>query len=140
MWSFDPTNKYYAKQLRDEYVSILYACGTAASDFFAAEVIYGELIANAYRHAPGRVSVELHWFDPNPILHVHDQGKLFLWTGEMPADPLVERGRGLYLVKSLALGLRVKDYIGSGFKISAVLPVERKCDLADLFEFAELQA
>jgi hypothetical protein len=136
-WSFDPANAYCARQLRDEYVSILYACATPASDFFAAELIYGEFISNAIRHAPGNVHVELQWSYRHPVLSVQDQQDLFLWAGDLPHDPLHEHGRGLYIVKSLALSLRIKGRLGAGYKVSAVLPVERRRDLADLFAFPD---
>jgi hypothetical protein len=136
-WSFDPSNAYHARQLRDEYLSILYACGTAAGDFFAAELIYRELVTNALRYAPGLVTVELQWSEPYPVLSVHDGSGLFLWTGELPANTLTERGRGLYLVNSFARALQIKDSVGPGYKISAELPVERKCDLVNLFEFPD---
>jgi anti-sigma regulatory factor (Ser/Thr protein kinase) len=137
MWSFDPSNVYHARQLRDEYLSILYACGTAAGDFFAAELIYRELVTNALRYAPGKVTVELQWSEPYPVLSVHDQSDLFFWTGELPANTLKERGRGLYLVNSFARALQIKKSAGPGHKISAELPVERKCDLVNLFEFPD---
>ncbi len=139
MWSFDPSNTYCARQFRDEYLSILYACGTPAGDFFAAELIYRELITNALQNAPGKVTVELQWFDAYPVLSVHDASDLFLWTGELPSNTLSERGRGLFLVNSFARELRIKDAVGQGYKISAVLPVERKRDLADLFDFPDLR-
>jgi hypothetical protein len=134
-WSFDPSNPYCEKQFRAEYLSILHACGTAAGDFFAAELIYRELISNAFRHAPGKVDVELQWSEPYPVLSVHDRSDLFSWTGELPSNPLNERGRGLYLVNFLARELRIKGSVGEGYKISAVLPLERKRDLPNLFDF-----
>jgi hypothetical protein len=139
-WSFDPSNAYCEKQFRDEYLSILHACGTIEGDFFAAELIYRELISNALRHAPGKVNVELQWSEPYPVLSVHDHSDLFSWTGDLPLNPLTERGRGLYLVNSFAWGLRIKDSVGQGYKVSAVLPVERKCDLANLFDFPNRQS
>ena len=138
MWSFDSTNAYCATQSLGDYLAILRACGTPASDFFSAETIYRELISNALRHSPGEVHVELRWSDVYVVLSVHDRSDLFFWTGELPLNPLNDHGRGLYLVKALARSLRIKNYVGEGSKISAVLPVERKCDLANLFDFGSL--
>ena len=56
---------------------------------------------------------------------------------ELPADPMQENGRGLFIVKSLAVSLKFKDIIGDGSKVSVVLPVKRKGDLQHLFEFAD---
>jgi hypothetical protein len=39
-------------------------------------------------------------------------------------------------VNSLAVSLKFKDIIGDGSKVSVVLPVKRKGDLQNLFEFA----
>jgi hypothetical protein len=136
-WSFDPSNTYCEKQFRDQYLSILYACGTPAGDFFGAELIYRELISNSLHHAPGRVQVELQWSDPYPVLSVDDQWDLFFWSGKPPLNPFQERGRGLYLVKCFARELRIKDSPSRGYKIAAVLPVERKREITDLFDFAD---
>jgi hypothetical protein len=138
-WSFDPANTFSERQLRDQYLSILHACGKPASDFFAAELIYRELISNALRHAPGTVTVDLQWSECYPILSVDDQWDLFLWSGGPPLNVLNERGRGLYLVNFFARELRIKDSAGFGYKVSAVLPVERKAEITSLFEFPEVQ-
>jgi anti-sigma regulatory factor (Ser/Thr protein kinase) len=134
-WSFDPANAYSERHLLDQYLSILNACATPQSDVFAAELIYRELVGNALRHAPGTVEVELRWSEPYAILNVDDQWDLFPWSGEAPHNPLSDHGRGLYLVKSFARELRIKDWRGSGHKISAVLPVKRKSDIPNLFDF-----
>jgi two-component sensor histidine kinase len=134
-WSFDPLNSYVERTLRDQYLSILNACGKPASDFFAAELIYRELISNALRHAPGTVNVELEWSQDHPVLSIDDQWDLFLWSGGPPVNVLNEHGRGLYLVNFFARELRIKDSGGFGYKVSAVLPVERKHDTIDLFHF-----
>lgn len=139
LWSFDPSNPYCEKKFRTEYLSILHACGTVAGDYFAAELIYRELISNELRHAAGKINVELQWSEAHPVLSVHDLSPLFLWTGELPLNLLNEQGRGLYLVNSLARELRIKDSAGQGYKISAVLPLERKCNLANLYDFPDVQ-
>ena len=138
MWAFDPSNTFCEKKFRAEYLSILHACGTVEGDFFAAELIYRELISNALQHAPGKVNVELEWSERHPVLSVHDHSGLFLWAGGLPLNLLNEHGRGLYLVKSLARELRIKTSGGDEYKISAVLPVERKSHLSNLFDFPEV--
>lgn len=139
-WSFDPLNKYTARQFCDRYLAILHACGDPAGDFFAAELIYRELISNALRHAPGTVHVELQWSESYPVLSVDDQWDLFLWSGGPPVNVLNQHGRGLYLVNFFARELRIKDSTGFGYKVSAVLPVERKPDIANPFDFSDLLA
>jgi len=135
-WSFDTQSYAEAKQMRNEFISLLYACATIDSDFFAAELIYGELVGNVRQHAPGRALIALSWNGMNPTLTVHDQEKMFTHPCDLPADLMQENGRGLFIVKSLAVSLKFKDIVGDGSKVSVVLPVTRKGDLQDLFEFA----
>ena len=104
-------------------MDLLRACGTG--DFGAAELVWGELVGNAIRHAPGPIDVQLDWDDDNPVLTVHDEGKSFQPDIRLPADPLSERGRGLYIVRSLELSLRVTDIDGDGSEVVARLPVRR---------------
>jgi hypothetical protein len=138
MWSFDPANTYSERQLRDQYLSVLHACGKPGGDFFAAEVIYRELVINALRHAPGTINVELQWAEDYPVLSVDDQSDPFLWSGGLPVNILNEHGRGLYLVNFFARELRIKDSNGFGYKVSAVLPVERRADIPNLFDFPDV--
>ena len=94
-------------------------------DFDAAELICGELIGNAVRHAPGRITVQLDWRDDTPSLTVHDQGASFVEAATLPDDPMAESGRGLYIVKQLACDLHIYDVAADGSKVTAVLPVHR---------------
>jgi anti-sigma regulatory factor (Ser/Thr protein kinase) len=73
----------------------------------------------------------------NPTLTVHDEEKMFTHPCDLPVDLMQENGRGLFIVKSLAVSLKFRDIIGDGSKVSVVLPVKRKCDLQDLFKFAD---
>ena len=109
--------------MRHEFMDLLRARGTG--DFVGAELVWGELVGNAIRHAPGPIDVQLDWDDDNPVLTVHDEGKSFQPDIRLPADPLSERGRGLYIVRSLALSLRVTDIDGDGSEVVARLPVRR---------------
>jgi hypothetical protein len=136
-WWFDTQSYSDATQMRNEFISLLYACATTDSDFFAAELIYGELVGNVRRHAPGRASIALSWNGIHPTLTVHDEEKMFTHPCDLPVDPMQENGRGLFIVKSLAVSLKFKDIIGDGSKVSVVLPVKRKGDLQNLFEFAD---
>jgi anti-sigma regulatory factor (Ser/Thr protein kinase) len=131
-WTFDPANSYLAKQSRNEYLAILNACGSGGGDYFAAELVYRELMSNALRHAPGNVGVELRWSETYPVLSVDDGSALFCWTGELPSNASKERGRGLYLVKAFARELRIASSPGSGHKVSAVLPIERNSNHFEL--------
>ncbi len=93
--------------------------------FRAAELVYGELVGNAVRHAPGRIVVRLDWDDDTPVLTVHDEGRSFRPNIRLPDDPLSEHGRGLYIVRALALSLDVENIEGDGSQVLARLPVHK---------------
>ena len=122
-WRFDSRSEMDAHRLRHEFMDLLRERGTG--DFAAAELVYGELVGNAVRHAPGPVVVRLDWDDVHPVLTVHDEGESFRPTIRLPADPLAEHGRGLYIVRALALSLDVESIDGDGSQVNARLPVRR---------------
>jgi anti-sigma regulatory factor (Ser/Thr protein kinase) len=96
-----------------------------ASDVDAAELIYGELVANTIRYANGTVEVRLELVDSKPpVLVVRDHGpglRCHPWTPRR--DPYAESGRGLGIVELLARDVAVHDADGGGTVIRAVLPV-----------------
>lgn len=122
-WAFDSSSEIDAHRLRREFMALLRR--DASGDFDAAELIYGELIGNAVRHAPGRITVRLDWPSDEPALTVHDEGASFVPKTTLPDDPLSESGRGLFIVKQLASSLRIRDIEADGSKVVAVLPVHR---------------
>ncbi len=91
----------------------------------AAELIYGELVANTVRYANGPVEVRLELHDGDaPILVVRDHGpglRCRPWTPRR--DPYAESGRGLAIVELLARGIAVTDADGGGTVVRAELPV-----------------
>lgn len=127
MWSFESAAALNAKAMRTEFMAILHAHADAArSDFEAAELIYAELIGNAIRHAPGRVTVGLRWKQNDLQITVHDTLRTFAPDFSLPENALEEGGRGLFIVKQLAKSVRVRSRAGNGSEIVAVLPVTRK--------------
>jgi signal transduction histidine kinase len=122
-WRFDSRNAVDVSRLRREFVNLLRARGTG--DFSAAELVWGELVGNAIRHAPGPIAVRLDWRGDDAVLTVHDEGESFQPDIRLPADPMSEHGRGLYIVRALALSLGFKDVEGDGSQVSARLPVHR---------------
>ncbi len=95
------------------------------SDVDAAELIYGELVANTVRYANGAVEVRLELVDSKPpVLVVRDYGPglhVHPWTPRR--DVYAESGRGLGLVELLARDVEVDQAAGGGTVIRAVLPV-----------------
>ena len=96
-----------------------------ASDVAGAELIFGELVANAMRYAAGPVEVRLEVDDGDPpVLTVRDHGpglRCYPWTPHR--DPYAESGRGLGIVELLARDIAVQWPSDGGTLIRAVLPV-----------------
>ena len=97
-----------------------------AAQTHVAELILGELLANAVEHAPGLVEMEIDWRGAKPIVSMHDAGPgLRGTTGVLPPNILDEGGRGLFLVHRLAEDVKIDASSGVGTEIRAVLPVVR---------------
>ncbi len=109
-------------------VARLAECGE--SDLDAAELIYGELVANVLRHAEGAVEVRLEVDDAEPpVLVVRDHGpglRAHPWSPHR--DPYAESGRGLAIVELLAREIDVGRADDGGTVVRATLPVTRRAD------------
>lgn len=123
-WSFDAVNASAAQDARSDFVAYLSA-QMLDGDLEAAEIIFGELIGNVVRHAPGPIDVHLDWSGSYPVLHVTDRGRGFTRKPALPDDPMHESGRGLYIVDALARSLRVERVPKYGTHVAVELPVRR---------------
>jgi anti-sigma regulatory factor (Ser/Thr protein kinase) len=103
-----------------------------ASDVDAAELIFGELVANTVRYARGAVEARLELNDSHaPVLVVRDHGpglNVSPWTPRR--DPFAESGRGLAIVELLAREVEVGSAGDGGTVVRATLPVTPRDDLA----------
>ena len=124
-WAFDARDARLAHEVRTVYMNYLRARGDATSDYDAAEIVFGELISNVVRHAPGPIEIELEWNGIAPVLHVLDRGAGFERGAELPTDPLSEFGRGLWLVRTLTEDFSLTDTPGYGTHARTVLPIRR---------------
>jgi PAS domain S-box-containing protein len=70
-------------------------------DFVAAELIYGELIGNVVRHAPGPIDIDVALDGARVRLAVQSNGRAVTVRPALPASPLREGGRGLFIVDAL---------------------------------------
>jgi len=104
-------------------MDLLRAGGTG--DFPAAELVYGELIGNAVRHAPGRILVQLDWKRRHAGAPRPRRGRVVPAGYSPPEDPMCEHGRGLFIVRALALSFDVENIVGDGSQVCARLPVHR---------------
>jgi anti-sigma regulatory factor (Ser/Thr protein kinase) len=127
-WDFDSRDARAAYLARHEFVEMLRREAAPASDLHGAEIVFGELVGNAVRHAPGRICIDVRWEGRSPVLSVRDTGQGFdvqRVQQAFPVDPLSEGRRGLYLVLRLTRRLAVLPIAGDGKIVSALLAVER---------------
>ncbi len=102
-----------------------------SSDLDAAELVVGELLANAVRHGAPPFGVCIDWHDDPPILCVVDRG-----GGMPPVYPAPDResecGRGLLLVRALAGEVVVDSSAAdhTGTRVVVALPVHRRDERA----------
>ena len=95
------------------------------SDLYGAELIFGELLGNVARHAPGAIDVRLRWNGPVAILEVADNGPGYSVADvHLPGD-YAESCRGLFLVSSFGRDLAVRCE-GGRTTTTVTLPVLRR--------------
>jgi PAS domain S-box-containing protein len=109
--------------VRHDFSRMLAEVGADATAAFSAELVFGELIGNVARYAPGDFDVAIDLSAAAPVLHLLDNGPGFRFNPNLPDDVLSERGRGLYIVTSLAKSFSVDPRIGGGSHARAVLDI-----------------
>jgi anti-sigma regulatory factor (Ser/Thr protein kinase) len=124
-WSFDAENAKAGQDARGQFVEFLRNNVSDSEAIAAAELVFGELVGNVVRHAPGPIDIDLDWSAPAPVLHVIDRGADFKAKGRLPEDVLSESGRGLFIVNLLSTTLRVEHIPGYGNHVMAELPLRR---------------
>jgi anti-sigma regulatory factor (Ser/Thr protein kinase) len=108
------------REFRDRLVQMT----TSQAEVEACELIFGELVANTVRYAPGNIEVRLELAAGERILVVRDYGpglRVAPWPPRR--DPMAESGRGLAIVELLARSLAVENCADGGTRVSATLPV-----------------
>jgi serine phosphatase RsbU (regulator of sigma subunit)/anti-sigma regulatory factor (Ser/Thr protein kinase)/CHASE3 domain sensor protein len=125
--TFDTADAATAQGARSVFAAALAEAGMLDDDVFTAELIFGELLSNAVRYAPGRVDVILDWTQGSTaILHFMDRGPGFIVVPRLPTDLLSERGRGLFLVWSMSEDFNVTKRSDGGAHVRVVLSPRRK--------------
>ena len=120
-WAFDTNDATAAHGARHSFVDALRDGGLRADRLDTAELVFGELLGNVVRYAPGPIEIMFDWSDPTPVLHVLDRGPGFTLAPKLPSDLLSERGRGLYIVWSLTDDFNVTERHDGGSHARAVL-------------------
>jgi anti-sigma regulatory factor (Ser/Thr protein kinase) len=129
-WRFHADHARAANDARRSFMEHLRAEAIKSSEFDAAEIIFGELVANVVRHAPGPIDIALEWIDGFAIVHVTDRGEGFKFQLRRRADILMESGRGLWLVEQFGGTVDVERITGYGTHVRVALPVKRVGDTA----------
>ena len=122
VWEFASGHDIEAGRLRRQIMATIRRYAAPLSDFGGAELICGELLANAVRHSPGHVTIALDWPTEFPTMSVVGEGRPFPIVLPLP-DLFAETGRGLYIISSLARKIRLDTVPRDGTKITVELPV-----------------
>lgn len=125
-WRFHSSDPYSAHFSRRELMRFLRRFTKDRNGLSIAELIVGEILANTVEHAPGLVDVRIDWTGVKPVLTVRDSGPGFeRVSSELPHSALAEKGRGLFVIKSLAQDVSVDALPGKGTEVRVVLPLAR---------------
>jgi anti-sigma regulatory factor (Ser/Thr protein kinase) len=73
-WSLASGDTAAVPSVRHEILDHLRQITAPGSDLSSAELVVGELLANAVTHAAGVASISLAWDGPHPLLRVADDG------------------------------------------------------------------
>lgn len=126
-WTFEALDAMEAEPARGAFGRWL--AGVADGDVYGATVIFGELVGNVVRHAPGPIETRAEWQGADMVLHVLDRGGGFAPSNHLPDDGLSEGGRGFVIVDALARRVDVTT-TRQGSHVRVVLPVTRKARAA----------
>jgi anti-sigma regulatory factor (Ser/Thr protein kinase) len=141
-WSLEPGDTASVPRLRHRILRCLRALAAPGSDLTDAEIVVGELLSNATAHTTGPTWVSLRWDGVHPLLSVADLGPGFIRTlaregrltgtgddrtlrASLPADPLADGGRGLYLITTLAHDVAIAPRATGGSVLSVTLDLRR---------------
>lgn len=125
-WSFACADAGQAEWLRPAFLAYLTARGCADDDYFAAEMVFGELIGNVVRHAPGPIRVDVTWTaGRRPLLAVTDYGPGFRLPEENAVDFMAESGRGLFLVRTFSESVTTERHADGGNSVCATLRIRQ---------------
>jgi anti-sigma regulatory factor (Ser/Thr protein kinase) len=122
-WSFAVDDVRAAVDARTYFVRFLRSIQGRQEFIDAAELVFGELLGNVVRHAPGPVEIWVDLDDDSLVMHVADSGPALSTTDwRLPEDTLSERGRGLFIVAQLVEEFRVEEAANGGNCITVSIP------------------
>ncbi len=125
-WSLNVNDADAAREARKAATASLGEQTTSADALAAAELIIGELLSNAGRHADGFVCLQLSIEGGHAQISVHDTSAAFSIEFHRPLDQFSESGRGLYIISELAKTVAVTPLNGMGKRVTVTLdlPIE----------------
>ncbi|MGH7330338.1 MAG: SpoIIE family protein phosphatase, partial [Polyangiaceae bacterium] len=126
-WRFHSSHAFTASRMRAQIVAYLRDGAVDQGELDLAEIVVGEIVANAVSYAPGLIELSIDWSEEKPVLKVVDVGVGIEQADfHLPDDPLQEGGRGLFLIRSFADEVRIETLPSGGACLCAVLPVRRQ--------------
>jgi len=125
-WIFDATNGLEAQAARRSFTDGLRRRKADAECIQNAEAVFGELVGNVARYAPGAVEVTVDWSCDAPVLHVLDEGPGFQHVPALPRDVYAESGRGLFMIEQLSDDFSVAKRPGGGSHARATLALYQR--------------
>lgn len=126
-WNLTASDAREGARLRGAFRTYLERHGDPASDFDAAEAVYGELVNTCVRHAPGELRIEFRWDDVTLVV-VDSLERLRSWPFS-PDDTSAEATHHAYALISAFTGrLHLTRDASGGTRASVALPVRRAQD------------
>jgi anti-sigma regulatory factor (Ser/Thr protein kinase) len=122
-WSLNAADHDAARVARKAATATLRALTPSPDALADAELIIGELLANAARHANGPVCLELSARSGAAEVSVHDTSPEFAVDVRRPVDDFSESGRGLLIISELARRITVVPLAGIGKCVTVTLDI-----------------
>jgi hypothetical protein len=126
-WILEGAEARDGMRLRHAFRDYLESYGHPASDFDAAEAVYGELVGNCARHAPGPIRIEFRWKDSTLVV-VDTCDRLRTWPFSPDDTREVCTHHSFAIVSALSGRVHVTRGAGGGTRASVVLPVMPAAD------------
>ena len=121
-WVLEAAEAREGARLRHAFRDYLEAYGHPASDFDAAEMVYGELIGNCAHHAPGPIRIEFRWEDATLVVSdAADRLRMWPFSSDDAAEESTHHAYAL--VRALTGRVHVTRGTNGGTRASVVLPV-----------------
>lgn len=122
-WSFHSSDQAAARDVRSGLARLTQALHADADTCFAAQIVLGEALANAVKHAPGIVDVSIECPGDELVIIVRDHGPgLNDGSRRLPQNSMDEYGRGLFLIEALAERVTMQPWDGgAGLRVALSL-------------------